>query len=266
MHRVPGPWSERRPTIVVVENDANVRHFLVEALAASATVLEAEDGSQAVEVLEEYSGQGLDLLLVDYFLPRRSGLEILRLTKERWPWIPTVIITGASSEDLAIEALRAGARDYLKKPLAIHKLTHAVDALISVKTPARQDDRRGLGRGHQPLGPSQPLHPAVHRAMAFIEQHFCEPITLADVARSASLSKFHFCRVFRHETRLSFREYLRGLRIARAKTLLSDTRLTVTEVAFAVGFNDLSHFDRVFTWVVGVTPSDYRKSPGPLPG
>jgi two-component system response regulator YesN len=205
--------------------------------------------------------------LVDYLLPGRSGLEILRLTRERWPWIPTVIMTGVGSEDLAVEALRAGARNYLKKPIAPEELTQAVDALTTMEAPAGQGPRPLLGRrgGNQLPARSHLLHPAVYRAIAFVEQHFFEPITLADVARSVSLSKFHFCRAFRQETGLSFREHLRGLRIARAKTLLADTRLTITEIAFGIGFNDLSYFDKVFTKIVGVTPTDYREAPGAPP-
>lgn len=263
MHQGPGPRTARRPIILVVEDDAEVRHFLVDALEEGATVLEVENGPQAVELLQQHCGRGLDLLLVDYLLPGRSGLEILRLTKERWPWIATVIMTGVGSEDLAIEALRAGARDYLRKPIALEELTQAVDALTTMEAPAGEGPRPLLGRrwGNQLAAPSHALHPGVYRAIAFVKQHFCEPITLADVAQSASLSKFHFCRVFRHEMQRSFRDHLRGLRIARAQTLLGDTRLTVTEIAFAVGFNDLSNFDRVFAKIVGVTPSDYRKSP-----
>ncbi len=268
MHQGPGPRSARRPIILVVEDDAEVRHFLVDVLQAGATVLEAESGRQAVDLLDEHRGRGLDLLLVDYLLPERSGLEILRLTRERWPWIPTVIMTGVGSEDLAIEALRAGARDYLRKPIGLEELTQAVDALTTFEASAGPGARPLPGRrwGNQQPAPSHPLPPALHRAIAFVQQHFFEPITLADVARSALLSKFHFCRVFHHETGLSFRDYLQGLRIARAKSLLADTRLTVTEIAFAIGFNDLSYFDNVFAKIVGVTPTEYRKSPRLFPG
>ena len=265
MRQALGPRCRRRPTILIVEDDAYVRAFLVDALQTSATVLEAEDGLQAVECLEERRGRDVDLALVDQFLPRRSGLEVLQLSREHWPWIPTIIMTGVSSEDLVIDALRAGARDYLKKPITLEELTRAVDVIATNIAPTGMGAdqlRREPRTGRQP----RPLHPGIHRAIAFVEMHFCEQITLADVARSAFLSKFHFSRAFHQETGRSFRDYLRGLRIARAKTLLADTRLSVTEIAFAVGFNDLSHFDKVFSGVVDVTPTGYRDSRRPLRG
>lgn len=238
-----------------------MRDFLVTALQTTARVLEAEDGDRAVEFLEQCAGRGIDLLLLDYLLPKRSGLEILRLAKERWSWIPVVIITGAGSEELAIEALRAGARDYLKKPVDLKELTQTIRFLATL------DRRSGATRRHvvvdhpaDPSRPYSPLHPAMYRAVAFVGEHFTEAMSLEEVASMAALSKFHFCRVFRRETGLSFRDYLRDLRIARAKALLANPKLTVTEIAYTVGFNDLSHFHRVFSKVVGASPTNYRKS------
>jgi two-component system response regulator YesN len=250
----PGLPSRRRPTILLVEDDPALRSLLVRALEESVDVLEAEDGQRALELLEERRGRGLGLLLVDHLLPKRSGLEVVRLSRQRWPWIPAVIITGAGSEDLAVEALREGVRDYLRKPISLGQLTETIDTFIT-RTPTTG------GESHPE--PRRLLHPAVLRAVEFAEEHFCEAITLDLVARRAAVSKFHLCRLFRQETGSRFRDFLHRLRIARAKTLLASTRSTVTEVAYAVGFNDLAHFDKVFARVAGVTPSDYRKSLGP---
>jgi two-component system response regulator YesN len=250
----PGHPSRARPTILLVEDDRALRGLLVRALEDHVDVLEAEDGQRAVELLEERRGEGLGLLLVDVLLPKRSGLEVVHLSRRMWPWIPAVIITGAGSEDLAVEALRAGVRDYLKKPISLGQLTETIDALITKTPPASRESRPE---------PRRLLHPAVLRAVEFAEEHFCEDITLDLVARRAALSKFHLCRLFRQETGSGLRDYLRRLRIARAKILLASTRSTVTEVAYAVGFNDLAHFDKVFARIVGVTPTDYRRSLGP---
>lgn len=83
---------------------------------------------------------------------------------------------------------------------------------------------------------------------------------LAVVAREAALSRFHFCRLFRRETGIAFHDYVHELRVRYAKALLADRQLTVTEVAYRVGFNDLSHFDRTFRRLVGASPTEYRAS------
>ncbi len=244
------------PIVLVVDDDPRVRSFVRSALAGTVSLLEAPDGEQALRVLERHGGHNLDLVLVDQVIPEPSGLEVLRTVHLRWPWIPAIMITGFGSEDLAIEAFRAGARDYLKKPIELDRLRRTVVTLTSA--PATTIPAGALERWVETAG--APAHPGVSRALAFVREHFTEALTLSDVARAASLSKFHFCRLFRRETGLAFRDYLQGLRVQRARALLADPRLTVTEVAYAVGFNDLSHFDKVFRRIAGVPPSEYRRT------
>jgi len=109
-------------------------------------------------------------------------------------------------------------------------------------------------------GGPQSVHPNIFRALVFMNNHFAENITLADVAREAGLSRFHFCRLFRQEAGVLFHEHLTRLRVQHAKTLLADRNRRISEVAYGVGFNDLSHFDRTFRKMVGRSPSEYRSS------
>jgi YesN/AraC family two-component response regulator len=246
-----------RPVVLIVDDEVLVRSFLRSALEGTAQVVEAEDGDQALAILQERAGSAVDLLLVDDLLPRRSGLEVLRLTRRNWPGIPVVILTGFGSEDLAVAALRAGASDYLRKPIAAEVLRQVVATL----TTASEASAPGCVTTSRRLGDGAPVaHPNIRRALAFSRAHFAEAITLTDVAREARLSRFHFCRLFHHEIGVPFHEYLHDLRVRRAKALLADRYLRVTEVAYAVGFNDLSHFDKTFRRRVGRSPTEYRAS------
>lgn len=241
--------------MLIVEDDARVRALVRLALEGVARVVEASDGDQALTMLEQEAADALDLMLVDHVIPGRSGLDLLRLTRRRWPSIPVVIITGYGSEDLAIQAFRAGATDYCKKPVNVRELrrmvlTHARS--WHLRAPPEAD-----GVFAEDVGA---IHEGIRRALAFIRDHFAEPITLAQVAEEAGLSKFYLCRLFRRQVGVSFRQYLHVLRIDRAKRLLADPQLTVTEVAYATGFDDLSHFDNVFNRIVGVSPTGYRKA------
>jgi YesN/AraC family two-component response regulator len=250
-----GTPGRHLPGVLVVDDEPLVRSFLREALQVRVRVVEAEDADQAIRILNEQARASLDLIFVDYVLPRGSGLELLQITKRRWPWLPVVIFTGFGSEELAVKALRGGASDYLRKPVQLDALLHTVDALTnsSRQTPGAPD--QGQQNAH-----TQDLHPNIEKGLVFMQDHFAEAITLADVAREAGLSRFHFCRLFHHETGLPFHEYLHHLRVTHAKALLANHRLSVTEVAYTVGFNDLSHFDRTFRRKVGRSPSEYRRS------
>lgn len=257
--RARGPSSARRhlPVVLIVDDDARVRSFLRSALEGSALVLEAKDGEGALDLVRQHAERDLDLVLVDYVLPKRSGLEVLSVTKRSWPWIPVVIITGFGSEELAVQALRAGANDYLRKPIALDSLSEMVRTQT---TPGAEVAGSGVAGAVDRRDVTGVGHPNIRRALAFVREHFTEAITLADVAHEAALSRFHFCRLFHHEVGVSLREYLQEIRVGRAKALLVDRHVTVSEVAYAVGFNDLSHFDRIFNRKVGRSPTAYRRS------
>jgi YesN/AraC family two-component response regulator len=242
------------PGVLVVEDDPSVRSFLRTALEQNARVVDVEDGERAMAILRKRAGSDLDLVLADYKLPKRSGLDILQLTKRRWPWIAVVIITGFGSEELAMQAVRGGANDYLKKPIRLEMLQRTVGALMSRRSATTSGTRPRTGGARVD-------HPAIREALTFLHDHFTEGITLTRLSREAGLSRFHFCRLFRRETGMLFHDYLQELRISRARILLEDNYLTVTDVAYAVGFNDLSYFDKAFRRRVGRSPMQYRRRP-----
>jgi AraC-like DNA-binding protein len=100
----------------------------------------------------------------------------------------------------------------------------------------------------------------VQRARRFIEEHHADEITLGDVARAVSTSTFHFCKLFKKATGLTFTEHLSTVRITRAKQLLGNPQLRVSEIVFQCGFSSLTHFNRVFKKMTGLSPSQYRQA------
>lgn len=100
--------------------------------------------------------------------------------------------------------------------------------------------------------------PLIKRAKNYVAGHLSDPISLAKIARALSISTFHFCRIFRQSTGLTFVEYLSRVRIERAKILLSDDNLRVSEIAYEAGFQTITHFNRIFRKLVGCSPTEYR--------
>ncbi|MEI9975797.1 MAG: AraC family transcriptional regulator [Ignavibacteriota bacterium] len=99
----------------------------------------------------------------------------------------------------------------------------------------------------------------LHRVLEFMHSNLERDISLEDLASQAGLSASHFSHQFRVSTGTSPYQYLRALRIDLGKKLLQDRRLSVLEVALAVGFENQQHFATVFRRMVGVTPSTYRR-------
>jgi len=100
--------------------------------------------------------------------------------------------------------------------------------------------------------------PVVAKARAFIHERFASQISVNDAARNVHMSTFHFCKVFKSGTGLTFTEYLARLRVEYVKQQMLNPHLRVSEAAFAAGFQSLSQFNRVFRRIAGESPRDYR--------
>lgn len=105
--------------------------------------------------------------------------------------------------------------------------------------------------------------PVISRAKQYIHEHQAEELSLAMVARAVNTSSFYFCKMFKKITGLNFTDYVSRVRIEKAKNLLLNPNLRISEIAFEVGFQSLTHFNRVFKKVTGQSPSEYRAM---LPG
>jgi AraC-like DNA-binding protein/ligand-binding sensor protein len=100
--------------------------------------------------------------------------------------------------------------------------------------------------------------PVITKAKSFIRDHLSEPLSLGTVARAVNTSTFYFCKLFKRVTGVNFTDYVSRLRIERAKGLLLNPNLRVSEIAFEVGFQSLTHFNRVFKRIAGESPTEYR--------
>jgi AraC-like DNA-binding protein len=100
--------------------------------------------------------------------------------------------------------------------------------------------------------------PVIVRAKEYIHKHHTEDISLGQVAKAVNTSTFYFCKMFKKVTGINFTDYLSRLRIEKSKSLLLDRNLRVSEIAFEVGFQSLTHFNRVFKKLLGQSPTEYR--------
>lgn len=100
--------------------------------------------------------------------------------------------------------------------------------------------------------------PVIIKAKQFIQEHQTDDLSLGDVARAVNTSTFYFCKMFKKYTGLNFTNYLSRLRIEKAKNLLLNPNLRVSEIAYEVGFQSLTHFNRVFKKIIGQSPTEYR--------
>lgn len=99
----------------------------------------------------------------------------------------------------------------------------------------------------------------ITRARQFIAEHYQESLCLTDVAREVGMSTFYLCKKFKAATGMNFTPYVSAIRVEQAKNLLLNGNYRISEIAFAVGFQSLTHFNRKFKDAVGYSPSEYRQ-------
>jgi AraC-like DNA-binding protein len=102
--------------------------------------------------------------------------------------------------------------------------------------------------------------PLVQRARKFINEHKTETFSLSSVAQASGASVFHFCKVFKKSTGLTFTDYVAHARLEDAKTELLKPNRRISEVAYDVGFQSLTQFNRTFKRIVGRSPTQFRES------
>jgi AraC-like DNA-binding protein len=98
----------------------------------------------------------------------------------------------------------------------------------------------------------------IRNAKAFILQHLSEPMSLEAVAGSVNISPFHFCKVFKRATSMTFTDYVNHVRVEKARRMLMRPSARIIDVAYDVGFQSLSHFNRSFRRIVNESPTEYR--------
>jgi AraC-like DNA-binding protein len=199
----------------------------------------------------------------EYDVPGPKELEPLRQTRLEFPSLPVLMITVEHWEELAVWALRMRVCDYLVVPAGITVLCSRIATLVN--------SRAANSLPSVPLEPGVPeietfpaRQPSKARsrdrllpALSYVEANYSEKVALGAVARLCGMGRYQFSRIFKRVQGTTFREFLIVHRINKAVHMLGAPGASITDVAFSVGFNDLSHFAQMFRRYVGVCPSDY---------
>ncbi|MEW6418909.1 MAG: response regulator transcription factor [Nitrospirota bacterium] len=234
-----------KKTILLVEDDTVVREVIKDALKKEYNVLGASNYSEAVKLLRH----PIDLALIDYILPDSDGFEVLKAIREEKIALPAIIMTGYSNEAVVIKALRSAVADYIKKPIKLSYLRKRLSEILGGEWTNEHTDNAGTKDEF-----------ILDGIAAYIEEKYMKELTLDKIANMACMNRFKFCRAFKERFGKTFTSYLNSIRLKKASELLKYPNLTITEIAFFVGYGSFSQFKRVFKKVYGVSPKEYRRS------
>ena len=248
-----------RTTVLVVDDNADVRAYVRSVLATGYRVLEAEDGAAG---LERARTTLPDLIVADVMMPRLDGLALGRALKgdPMTDCIPLVLLTARADPADAVAGLRTGADDYVTKPFSAAVLRARVDNLIAGRRHLR-DRFRAAARPLRSLTPRPRPARVEQRLRAVVAAHLVDgEFNPEALASEAGLSYKQLYRALHDALETTPSRFIRTVRVEHAARLLSEGAGSVTEVAYAVGFNSLSYFNRAFRERYGAAPSEYLRA------
>lgn len=245
----PRPEVQGWPSICVVRHGTfSYREGLQTRVLAKGFLLLGNPGREYTVSHEHCGG---DVCLVFDFEPRAFSrlLDELFRRAPRTPFVQPVLPPIPRVHAMVLETLEMLAAG--PTPLGLDELGHELAALVL---------ERSSGREAEPASAraSIRLRRTIHESLEFLDHSSTAAVRLADAARAAGLSPFHFLRIFKRECGVTPHQFVLHTRVRRAMELLLESELPVTEVAFAVGFGDLSNFNHAFRREVGCAPTAFR--------
>jgi CheY-like chemotaxis protein len=248
--------AEDRTIVLVVDDNADVRAYVRSILESSYRVLEAVDGEAGLEAARDALP---DLVIADVMMPGLDGFGLARALRAdpATDCIPVILLTARAAADDEVEGLGTGADDYVSKPFNAGVLEARVANLIAGRRWLRERFRQeGLPVHAAPVAAERPRSALETRLRAIVEARLTEPdFNPEALAAAAGMSYKSLYRRLAAEVDATPSQFIRTVRVERAADLLKDGAGSVTEVAYSVGFNSLSHFHRCFRERFGAAPT-----------
>jgi YesN/AraC family two-component response regulator len=262
--------QEEMPTLLIVDDNADVRAYLRSILQADYQVYEAEDGQRGLAVARE---QVPDLIVSDVMMPVMNGLEFCQQVKSDFvtSHIPVILLTARALSSHQIEGYESGADAYITKPFEKELLQARITNLLHSRRVLKdlwgsKDEEKEAASEEtavptmEAVADAQPSSPFVMRFKAVVEARLSDSnLSVEDLGADMGLSRVQLYRKVKALTGSTPVDLIRKARLAKARELLQSTDLTVSEVAYKVGFTTPSYFTKCFKDEYGRVPGDVRE-------
>lgn len=265
-HKVPGQnpplfpdqKSLDRPLLLVAEDNPDMSNFMKELLEDQYRVQLAANGEIGLQIAIELVP---DLVISDVMMPKMDGFELCRKLKqdERTSHIPVVLLTAKVGQEHRIEGLQFGADAYLAKPFDKKELKVRVEQLIALRNKL-QERYRQITDLHDDSMPGQSQEAAfLKKIQQIIKENLSDlDLNVAKLCKLAGMSRTQLFNKIKALTGISTSRFIRSVRLDQARQLLLSTTLSITEIAFKVGFKDSNFFSTCFREAYGVSPRKFR--------
>ena len=249
-------------TILITEDDDEVRGFLERELSLHFKIRTAANGKEALRVLEE---EEISLVVSDVMMPEMNGFELCRTIKSQLPFshIPVILLTALTDERQRIFGITGGAADYIQKPFHTDYVKIKIIHLLQERQKLRERLLEKLRDNKLLLSESEKVESIddafLRKFAEQIEAVYADPeYNVEKLSETLGLSRGHLHRKIKELTGTAPVEFLRTYRLNKATQLLRQNAYTVSEVAYRTGFSSPAYFSKCFKAVYGVTPTEYH--------
>lgn len=249
----------KRGTILVVEDNRELRQYLVNGLSALFDILETENGQKALDILKD---KDVDLIITDVMMPVMDGVRLCKLVKQnlRTCHIPVYMLSAKVDIKYQLEGLQVGADDYIAKPFSMEVLRTKI--LNMLRTRYRIFERYSNMTEIRPekLTSNTMDEELLRKAIAVVEKNMDNvEFSTEQFAREMNMSRSNLHLKLKAITGKSAIDFIHKIRFNRACQLLKEGKYTVSEISFMVGYNTPSYFAARFKKYIGCLPTEYGK-------
>lgn len=245
-------------TILVVEDNIEVRLFIKSIFEWDYDVLEAEHGEMAVDIANNHK---VDLIISDVMMPKMDGIELCKNIKGNisTSHIPVILLTAKTAESAQKQGYQTGADAYITKPFDATILEMKVNNLLKTRKRLIEKFKKDLILEPSKPELNSPDETFLQKAIDLVEAHINDSeYSINDFVNEMGMSRSALYRKLKALTDQSITEFIRTIKLKRAGQLILQTDLNISEIAFDLGFNDLKHFRKSFQKLFDELPSEYR--------
>jgi DNA-binding response OmpR family regulator len=242
---------------MIVEDSEDVRTYLSELLKNNYKILLAENGLKGLDTALEFLP---DLIISDVMMPEIDGIEFCKRIKSDWrtSHIPVVLLTAKASIENKIEGLDTGADDYITKPFSSRELSVRIKNILAQRILLREKFGKGSRIKPENFTPNKADQEFIVNAINIVEKYISDPeFDSEKFAKEIFLSRSQLHRKILNISGQSTGEFIRTIRLKKAAALLLEKKLSVTQIAFEIGFSSPSHFTKAFKQMFDCLPSEY---------
>lgn len=260
----PEKVNRKRPVILIVDDNEDIRFYLKDNLRRNYTVYEAVNGAEGWEKTKQLQP---DLVVSDVMMPVMDGMELCRAIKndKHTSHIPVILLTARTAAEPKMEAFQVGANDYVTKPFSFEMLQSRIRNLLAQQEAMRKLFQKQLEVNPTEISITSVDEQFIRQSIDTVEQNISNPdFSVEDLSRALHMSRVALYKKLLALTGKSPLDFIKTIRLKRAAQLLEKSQFTISEIAYEVGFNNPKYFARTFKKEFGLLPSEYAAKP-PVP-